>query len=65
MMEKIKDENLHPECFFVSSCKSEEMGKVFFKAGAKHVICINRKFTVKDVVAIDFAKTFYYCLFSQ
>ena len=29
-----------PEVVYVSSCMSEFAGKIFFEAGAKHVICI-------------------------
>jgi len=41
-----------PECVFVSSCHSENIGKVFESAGAKHVICFDRRFEVADEVAI-------------
>ena len=34
--------NTNFEFVFVASCTSEETGKIFVKAGAKHVICVKQ-----------------------
>ena len=47
----------------VLSCHSEYIGKMFLKAGIKHVICVGREYTIKDDACIAFAKIFYKRLF--
>lgn len=65
LMNQTKQNNQEPECVFVSSCQSECVGRVFSNAGAKHVICIRKEDKVQDAAAIQFSKTFYYCIFNQ
>lgn len=52
------------ELVFVSSCHSELIGNIFFKAGIGHVICIKESEKISDEASITFAKAFYHSLFS-
>lgn len=47
----------------ILSCHSEAIGKVFFEAGVKHVICIRQNQEVSDDVSNMFANQFYGLLF--
>lgn len=53
------------EVVFVAACDSEEIGKIFQRNGAKHVICVESKRFVLDEAAIMFTKRFYNKLFSE
>ena len=44
---------------FVSSCHSQEIGEVFIRAGADHVIAVRRDLSVLNDAACLFAKAFY------
>ncbi len=44
---------------FVAACRSEFVGEIFQKCGAKHVICVKQKEHVLDEAAIYFTKRFY------
>lgn len=48
----------------MAACKSEFVGKIFLKCGAKHVVCIKTGEQVLDEAAIAFTKTFYTHIFS-
>jgi hypothetical protein len=52
------------EFVFVASCTSEETGKIFIKAGAKHVICVQQSEKVQDSAIILFVQTFYHQVFT-
>lgn len=52
------------EVVFVSSCHSELIGEIFFKAGIDHVICIKETEKISDEASILFAKAFYQHLFT-
>ena len=41
------------------SCHSERVGKIFFNAGIKHVVCIRETEKIADRACIVFAKAFY------
>ena len=43
----------------MAACQSEFVGNLFFEAGAKHVICVDKKRSVLDDVAIDFTQNLY------
>ncbi len=47
----------------VASCHSECVGKIFSHAGAKHVICIDKKYALRDEAAVLFSRTFYSTIF--
>ena len=49
----------------VAACKSEFVGEIFLKCGAKHVICIKTGETVLDSAAITFTETFYANIFGD
>ena len=51
------------EVVVVSACHSENIGKVFLNAGAKHVICIRKDEEITDKASILFSKVFYNKLF--
>lgn len=53
------------ELVFVASCHSEKTGKVFHRAGVKHVICIRENEKISDEAQIYFSKKFYYFLFEK
>jgi len=44
---------------FVAACKSEFVGRIFQRAGARHVICVREGAEVLDTSALIFTKTFY------
>ena len=48
---------------FVAACKSDFMGRIFQKTGAKHVICVKKTKEILDEAAIAFTKSFYYHIF--
>ena len=50
---------------FLSSWYSESEADVFLKAGANHVICIQRDKKVTDAAWISFSSAFYTALFSE
>jgi len=50
---------------FLSFCYSESEADVFLRAGANHVICIQRDKKVKDAACIIFSSAFYTALFSE
>ena len=41
------------------SCHSERVGKIFFNAGIKHVVCIRETEKIADQACIIFANAFY------
>ena len=47
------------ELVFVAACQSEFVGELFKEAGAQHVICVDKKRSVLDEVAIDFTLNLY------
>lgn len=51
------------EVVFVSSCHSERTGKIFWNAGANHVICIKSSETILDKASLIFSRAFYKNLF--
>jgi hypothetical protein len=51
------------ELVFVAACKSEFVGRIFQRAGAKHVICVKEGAEVLDKAALIFARTFYKLIF--
>jgi hypothetical protein len=53
------------ELVFVASCHSEKTGRVFHKAGVKHVICIRQDSQISDEAQIYFSQKFYYFLFEK
>jgi hypothetical protein len=56
--------NASIEFVFVASCHSEFAGKVFFNAGAKHVICVKQDSTIDDNAVLSFSRAFYFNLVS-
>lgn len=58
-----KNGDCAPELVFISACESQEFGRVFLKAGAKHVICCSSR--VRDSSARQFASMLYHELVSQ
>ena len=48
---------------FVAACKSDFVGRIFQKTGAKHVICVKQEKEILDNAAIAFTKSFYYQVF--
>ena len=57
-LEKQKD-LIDLDLVFVAACQSEFVGEIFTKNGARHVICVDRKKSVLDEVAIDFTHNLY------
>ena len=61
--EKLKDwiaaggRNLH--FVFVSACHSSFIGQAFVDAGVPHVVCCRHDSTIRESVAVEFAKSFY------
>lgn len=53
------------EVVFVNSCHSELIGRVFQRAGAKHVVCVKKEFAIRDDVCNLFAAYFYKAIFSS
>ena len=51
------------DVIFLAACNSEFAGKVFLKADAEHVICIEKDKEVLDDAAILFTENFYRALF--
>ena len=49
----------------MSACHSENIGKVFLNAGAKHVICIMKDEEILDKASVLFSKVFYHSLFQK
>ena len=49
---------------FVAACDSENVGRIFQRNGAKHVVCVEQGRFVLDKAAIQFTKTFYDLLFN-
>ena len=47
----------------ISSCHSENIGRVFYNAGVKHVICIRQEDQIMDEASIKFSSMFYEILF--
>ena len=47
----------------IASCHSEKIGRVFHKAGAKHVICIRENDAIMDEASVLFANMFYSIVF--
>ena len=52
-------EGMKLELVFVAACQSEFVGELFKEAGAQHVICVDKKRSVLDEVAIDFTLNLY------
>ena len=44
---------------FVAACRSEFVGEIFLRCGARHVICVKKDRSVLDAAAIAFTKYFY------
>lgn len=57
--------NAKLDTVFLSSCYSESEADVFLRAGANHVICIQRDKKVADAACIKFSSAFYNALFSE
>jgi len=53
------DSSVSLRLVFVSSCHSQEVGQVFLRAGADHVIAVRRETSVLSDAACLFAKAFY------
>ena len=49
---------------FVAACDSQDIGRIFQRNGARHVVCVEQNRFVLDEAAIFFTKTFYADLFS-
>ena len=64
LKELLKQWKTEIDLVFVSSCHSEFIGDIFFKAGINHVIWIKESKTISDEASIIFAKAFYQALFS-
>eukprot|EP01083_Nonionella_stella_P298894 1014378_1 len=47
---------------FVSACHSEDAGRAFINAGAKHVVAVKRTAEMHDIAAGTFTKQFYFAL---
>lgn len=43
----------------MASCHSESAGRVFFEAGASHVICVRDDYKILDEACHEFVKAFY------
>ena len=54
-----KDAVKNLDLVYVAACQSEFVGELFNKYGAQHVICIDKKASVLDEVAIDFTLNLY------
>ena len=52
------------ELVFVAACDSQEIGRIFQRNGARHVVCVEQNRFVLDKAAIFFTKTFYSILFA-
>lgn len=48
---------------YVAACDSEDIGRIFQRCGARHVVCIEQKHFVLDKAAINFTNTFYSSIF--
>lgn len=53
------------EVIFVAACQSSFVMESFKKCGASHIICVEKKQSILDKAAIQFAKTFYDRLMSN
>ena len=51
--------DLKPQFVFLAACNSENVGRIFLKAGVKHVICVDQNQRILDRAAIEFSKIFY------
>ena len=49
---------------FVAACDSKDIGKIFQRSGAKHVICVEKNRFVLDEAAIKFTNIFYQEVFN-
>ena len=58
-LDSFKDAVKNLDLVFVAACQSEFVGELFKKYGAQHVICIDKKASVLDKVAIDFTLNLY------
>ena len=47
----------------VAACKSESVGEIFLKCGARHVVCVKTGMKVLDNAAITFTGAFYRNIF--
>lgn len=47
----------------MAACDSEDIGRIFQRCGAKHVVCIEQKHLVLDQAAINFTNVFYSSIF--
>lgn len=61
----MKKDETQLDVVFVAACDSEDIGEIFHKNGAKHVICVRTGRFVLDEAAIMFTKQFYIELFSK
>jgi len=59
-MTKTTDTNL--SLVFISACHSQDAGKAFISAGAKHVVAVKRTAEMHDIAAGTFTGQFYYAL---
>lgn len=55
----MKTTNHVMDVVFVAACDSQDIGRIFQRSGAKHVICVEKNRFVLDEAAIKFTKTFY------
>ena len=64
LYEMIQSSHTDIEFVFVASCYSEFAGKVFLKAGVRHVICVKQGNEIGDEAVINFSKSFYRAVFN-
>ena len=50
---------------FMATCHSEFAPKIFLKAGAEHVIGIDKTQKIFDDAVLTFTQTFYMCLWKK
>lgn len=48
----------------MAACRSQYVGEIFLKCGARHVVCIKKGEDVLDAAAIKFTSSFYSNIFS-
>ena len=57
---ELQKDSINLDLVFVAACQSEFVGEIFVQKGARHVICVDRKKSVLDDVAIDFTLNLYH-----
>ena len=64
LRELMKKTNQELDVVFVAACDSQDIGRIFQRNGARHVVCVESNRFVLDEAAILFTKTFYSYLFT-